>query len=538
MMRAQCDGSWFHSISTGIDNTNTPAKHQSNANANNLLAADYASAGCAAMGAVIAEDFNTAFYSTTSDCESPNNRRRGNCEDSILNQQLLLERCEQSTNKHTLGNNQRQHCSDTIRIGDAMHRGTMGGGESNVTSECETNEIETTQTEGGDEGIVVEGVPHLDSLASDVTPVNEDENSNDEQMVLSLPSIEGWLSKVGTYVKFYVPVFVRCRHGVLTVSYDADEKPKQRLVLQGAKLEISTDEHTIHIQTSHGKCDLQCEDTNEHSLWYDAIKRSVEWEFSRLYEQGRDLAYGASARVYVAKRRRTGGLLAMKSVDKLNTTSSRHEVNILADSQHPNVMRALDILETDEHLHIAQPLMALGSLRDELNRHGGLLDENYSRRIMFGVLSGLTYIHNLGVVHRDLKPDNVFLHDHQVKVGDFGLSCYAEDLANRPPAMCGTPHFAAPEMVRGEHVDEAVDVWAAGVMLFELLTGKLPFTGDTFEGLFAKIKLAQFDVKALMYRGTSLAARTLVMQMLTPAKDKRISVRGALDHEWFDVLRQ
>ncbi len=70
-----------------------------------------------------------------------------------------------------------------------------------------------------------------------------------------------------------------------------------------------------------------------------------------------------------------------------------------------------------------------------------------------------------------------------------------------------------------------------------MLTGKLPFIGETFEGSFAKIKLARFDVKALMY-GTTFAARTLVVQMLAPAKDKCITVLAALGHEGFNFLRQ
>ena len=470
------------------------------------MAASHARGRTPAMGAVIADDYKRAFYTAGADGD------RANYEDAAL-----------------LGARAGEHCQPRLRRRrDDADAPMYGGGRGPAPHD----DIEAAPINPDDPA------PMLENLASDVTPADDDDTSNDEELVLSLPTIEGWLSKVGTFVKLHVPVFVRCRHGVLTVHRDVDEKPKQRLVLQGAQLQASPEDHTIHIQTSHGKCGLQCDSESEHSVWYDAIRRSVEWEFAGLYEQGRDLAQGASARVYVAKRRRTGGLLAMKSVDKLNSTSSRHEVSILQDASHPNVMRALDILETDEHLHIAQPLMAHGSLRDELMRRGGSMTEDEARRVMWGILNGLTYIHDLGVVHRDLKPDNVFLHDHQVKVGDFGLSSYVEDLRNRPPAMCGTPHFAAPEMVRGEHVDEAVDVWAAGVTLFELLTGKLPFVGDTFEGLFAKIKLAQFDVKALMYRGTSVAARTLVMQMLTPARDKRISVRTALGHEWFDPLRQ
>lgn len=402
---------------------------------------------------------------------------------------------------------------------------------------------------------VVACAPPLESSTPPISPMSSSSGSSPieapasciggakrdkcDSIDLSLPEMEGWCEKEGSYLSILSAVYVRLAHGCLNV-YRSDEfmaPAIQRLVLQGATITINETSGCMHIKTDQGQCNLIAPD-HQQQEWHDALVASSTWKLDVFYDKHHQIATGASSSVFVAKRRRTGTLFALKSIDKSEAMPTVCEVSILKKAEHANVMKAADVLESEDEIHIVQQLMD-GSLRDVMKASSGGLPEQYAKDIMRAVLRALKYLHENDIVHRDIKPDNVLLRDNNrdVRVGDFGLSAFMSRMkrdGKDKTNMCGTPHYASPELIKGELVDGKSDVWACGVMLFEMLTDKLPFQATTYERLWAKIKLAQFDVKCLQYKSASIPARTLVMQMLTPAREKRISVEAALQHEWFN----
>ncbi len=145
--------------------------------------------------------------------------------------------------------------------------------------------------------------------------------------------------------------------------------------------------------------------------------------------------------------------------------------------QHPNIVGVFDYLDTPELAAIVMEFVEGRSLKDLLE--GGPLPLRQIGRIMDGVLAGLEYSHANGVIHRDIKPGNLMLtKDGTVKIADFGVARIESSELTQDGTMIGTPAYMSPEQFRGDGVDQRTDLYAAGVLLFQMLTGRRPFEGS------------------------------------------------------------
>lgn len=168
-----------------------------------------------------------------------------------------------------------------------------------------------------------------------------------------------------------------------------------------------------------------------------------------------------------------------------------------------------------------------------LFRRGAGLDEPDARRYFQQLISAIDFMHARGVVHRDLKLENVLLDasKHYIKLADFGLSAYVENGAStRLVTPCGSPHYASPEVIVGmPYLGPPTDVWSCGVILFALLTGKLPFVETDMKKQFRKIKDGTYTIPSYL----SLEARNMIEKMMTVRVDRRLTVENVQQHLWF-----
>jgi eukaryotic-like serine/threonine-protein kinase len=159
----------------------------------------------------------------------------------------------------------------------------------------------------------------------------------------------------------------------------------------------------------------------------------------------------------------------------------RREARAAAALDHPNVVAVHDWGETDEGAYLVLQLVEGPSLRDVLRRHGRL-DPGESLAVLGPAARGLGAAHAAGLVHRDVKPENLLLgRDGTVRVTDFGLARAAASATSTFGAdvLVGSPHYLSPEAVRGRPLDPRADVYALGVVLFECLTGRPPHEGES-----------------------------------------------------------
>jgi eukaryotic-like serine/threonine-protein kinase len=167
------------------------------------------------------------------------------------------------------------------------------------------------------------------------------------------------------------------------------------------------------------------------------------------------------------------------------------EIKLTANLQHPHILPLFDSGEADSYLFYVMPFVQGETLRDRLNREKQLPVAD-AVRIATEVGSALDYAHRHDVVHRDIKPENILIHDGQALVADFGIALAASKASGarmtETGMSLGTPHYMSPEQAMGEReITARSDVYALGAVLYEMLTGEPPFTGNTAQAVVARV---------------------------------------------------
>ncbi len=204
------------------------------------------------------------------------------------------------------------------------------------------------------------------------------------------------------------------------------------------------------------------------------------------YELRRELARGGMGRVFEAFDRELDEKVAIKTLLGPMSAGSDEEARLLREVQicrritHPNIVRVFDVGRFAGGLFLTMELLEGQSLESVLEMHGSLPFESV-KPILAGILAGLTAAHAEGVIHRDLKPGNVFLTDRRIKVLDFGIA-HMKSQATRLTATgtaVGTPRYMSPEQIQGLDLDGRTDLYSLGVLAFTLIAGQCPFGGST-----------------------------------------------------------
>ncbi|KAL9230516.1 hypothetical protein vseg_005855 [Gypsophila vaccaria] len=260
------------------------------------------------------------------------------------------------------------------------------------------------------------------------------------------------------------------------------------------------------------------------------------------YQLGRVLGRGTFAKVYHARSIKDNKSVAIKVIDKLKTDPSIYprivgEVAAMRRLDHPNVLKIHEVMASKTRIYLVMELAKGGDLFGKLSRRADhRFPEPLARRYFQQLVSALGYCHRNGVAHRDVKPQNILLDDEgMIKVCDFGLSAVAESPKKSDHLLqtaCGTPAFAAPEIVgraRAGYDGCKADAWSCGVILFVLLTGYLPFDDSNLVAMYRKMHKREFRFPAWV----SKPARGLITRLLDPNPETRLSIEEVMKDGWF-----
>ena len=226
----------------------------------------------------------------------------------------------------------------------------------------------------------------------------------------------------------------------------------------------------------------------------------------------------------------SGNFFAQSSTPDSLPYGIEREIIIMKLLNHPNVLRLYDVWETNSNLYMVLEYAEKGELFNLLVERGPL-PENEAIRFFRQIIIGISYCHALGIVHRDLKPENLLLDNkYNIKIADFGMAAL-ETEDKLLETSCGSPHYAAPEIVSGiPYHGFASDVWSCGVILFALLTGRLPFDEEdgNIRNLLLKVQSGKFEMPD--NDEISNEAQDLISKILVVDPKKRISARDILKH--------
>jgi serine/threonine protein kinase len=214
------------------------------------------------------------------------------------------------------------------------------------------------------------------------------------------------------------------------------------------------------------------------------------------YRIEHELGAGGMATVYLAHDLKHDREVAIKVlhpdlVAALGGERFLSEIKTTAKLQHPHILPLLDSGEADGLLYYVMPLVTGETLRARLERERQLPIAD-AVRIAREVAGALDYAHRHGVIHRDIEPENILLHDGSALVADFGISLAVQTAAGsrmtQTGLSLGTPQYMSPEQAMGERtIDARSDVYALGAVTYEMLTGQPPFTGATVQAIVAKV---------------------------------------------------
>ncbi|NWR99437.1 HUNK kinase, partial [Motacilla alba] len=260
------------------------------------------------------------------------------------------------------------------------------------------------------------------------------------------------------------------------------------------------------------------------------------------YLIGRKLGEGSFAKVREGLHVVTGEKVAVKVIDKKRakkdtyvTKNLRREGQIQQMIRHPNIAQLLDILETENSYYLVMELCPGGNLMHKIYEKKRL-EEHEARKYIRQLILAVEHLHRAGVVHRDLKIENLLLdEDNNIKLIDFGLSNCAGILGYSDPfsTQCGSPAYAAPELLARKKYGPKIDVWSIGVNMYAMLTGTLPFTVEPFSLRALYQKMVDKEMNPFPTQLSS-AAINFLRSLLEPDPAKRPNIQQALANRWLN----
>ncbi|XP_061740148.1 serine/threonine-protein kinase BRSK2-like isoform X3 [Nerophis ophidion] len=226
--------------------------------------------------------------------------------------------------------------------------------------------------------------------------------------------------------------------------------------------------------------------------------------------------------------------VAVKIVNREKLSESvlmkvEREIAILKLIEHPHVLKLHDVYENKKYLYLVLEHVSGGELFDYLVKKGRLTPKE-ARKFFRQIISALDFCHSHSICHRDLKPENLLLDEkNNIRIADFGMASLqvGESLLE---TSCGSPHYACPEVIRGEKYDgRKADAWSCGVILFALLVGALPFDDDNLRNLLEKVKLGVFHMPHFIPPD----CQNLLRGMIEVDASKRLTLEDIQQHTWY-----
>ena len=252
------------------------------------------------------------------------------------------------------------------------------------------------------------------------------------------------------------------------------------------------------------------------------------------YELIELIGRGGMANVYKAKCHRLNRMVAVKILKSDLADNAefrrrfRDESRAVAQLSHANIVSVYDVSRSDDMEYIVMELIDGITLKQYMERRGQM-DWREALHFVTQIMRALSHAHSRGIIHRDIKPQNIMvLRDGSVKVADFGIACLTDAAQTLTQEALGSVHYISPEQARGDRIDARSDIYSSGVVLYEMLTGRLPFEGDSAVSVaiqhLSSVPLSPRDIN----ENVPEALELICMKAMNPNPDRRYASAEAM----------
>tara|TARA_B100000427_G_scaffold320651_1_gene320244 strand:+ start:732 stop:2063 length:1332 start_codon:yes stop_codon:yes gene_type:complete len=244
---------------------------------------------------------------------------------------------------------------------------------------------------------------------------------------------------------------------------------------------------------------------------------------------------GSFSKIYKGWHKDKKHIVAIKKIEidnikKLNSNIER-EIDVMKKLRHPNILKLYDVIYDydNNNIYLIIEYCSKGDFNKFLNKRP--LKEKYAKKYIKQLADGLKYLLENNIMHRDLKPHNILLTDkNELKLSDFGFARYFEQ-NSLVETLCGSPMYMAPEIMKYREYTNKSDLWSVGIIMYETLTGRLPFNSKTFYNLLKDIDKKNIVIPPDI--NLTEDCKHLVYSLLKKNPDKRISWKDFFNHKWF-----
>eukprot|EP00008_Paramoeba_atlantica_P012972 CAMPEP_0201495238 /NCGR_PEP_ID=MMETSP0151_2-20130828/52759_1 /ASSEMBLY_ACC=CAM_ASM_000257 /TAXON_ID=200890 /ORGANISM="Paramoeba atlantica, Strain 621/1 / CCAP 1560/9" /LENGTH=563 /DNA_ID=CAMNT_0047884089 /DNA_START=23 /DNA_END=1711 /DNA_ORIENTATION=+ len=260
-------------------------------------------------------------------------------------------------------------------------------------------------------------------------------------------------------------------------------------------------------------------------------------KFSSVFEMKNEIiGKGAYALVQRGVFCETGEAFAVKEISRKVIKKDRleAEVSILMRVRHPNIVCLRYVSQTEQTLYLVFDLAERGDLLDHLSKFPGGYTEARAIEVATQMFQAVSYLHRSNIVHRDIKPENILIKNEnpfQIQLTDFGLSKILEQDVETL-SLAGSPSYIAPEIIENARYGFAVDMWSSGVVVFVLLSGKIPWTERHFQERFQQIVRAEYNFCSVEWNFVSPNAKNFISRLLVVDPERRMTAEEGLAHQW------
>ena len=229
----------------------------------------------------------------------------------------------------------------------------------------------------------------------------------------------------------------------------------------------------------------------------------------------------------------------LKCTSQMDKKSIMDEVKIIKDLDHPNILKYYEQMEDGPYIFIVTEYCSGGELLERISSKEQF-KESEAAGIFEKLLKAINHCHSKNIAHRDLKPENILYSSRdehaEIKLIDFGLAKKSDRYLKTYQTMVGTPYYIAPEVIDGNYT-YSCDVWSLGIILHIMLSGYMPFSGSTDEEVFRSIKKGKLSFENPVWEKVTPPGKDLILKLLEPDENKRLTAAEALEHEWFRLVK-